>query len=529
MLSGRAGEGKTRLILGALEPLVASRRFGCIHLCTSQRRIIDEVRHKLPPVLGVVQEARDPALCGERNDKAWNSLYKGNLAEIGKHHICEPCPNRSRCAYFNQTGGDAPVFLQTQHYLFKNKRHVRDGDLIIFDETTFLQFPIRRTVPKSDFKAYLEVAKKLGAVKEIVEAGHELLKTGRLMRAPFIPWDNKFAFMNALFTANVYNWTPFIMESPSITVTNVSDRFLYRARPFPDSTIIVAAHGADPKLLEYYFDRPFVDLSPPIPYRDPKTRIVCLATSSTSKANFRDNPKSRNGILSFAVKKILQNRKLNKKTLLISKVDLIPLAIQEYGKHLPKGESLEIVDVRSDPREPDGLYTVPVIHYGVEGVNQFENYDCVICLNAFNIRPEDVEKRLDDLGLGPVSVKIVYDPWRKIVTDPPCELAEAVFKLLEIDTIIQAISRIRPWTKPCEIYLAGRQEFDPDIEQVIKRYSSAIKLKNGEGLSNTHKLRVRILDLHAQGIKGSEISRLLKVTRQTVSKHIKKMDMQDAR
>ena len=52
--------------------------------------------------------------------------------------------------------------------------------------------------------------------------------------------------------------------------------------------------------------------------------------------------------------------------------------------------SRKLFDVRDYQAPPDGLRKVPVIHYGVIGLNSLGNYDVIVELNAFYYHPKAI-------------------------------------------------------------------------------------------------------------------------------------------
>ena len=106
---------------------------------------------------------------------------------------------------------------------------------------------------------------------------------------------------------------------------------------------------------------------------------------------------------------------------------------------------------------------VPLIHYGVIGVNSFEEFDCAFCLTGYYVYEEVVNSILQDVLASdiavPIRIKTIGEPRRRWAgaVDPKHrftdvhQLAPLALRQQELDTVIQAVGRVRPFTKPREI------------------------------------------------------------------------------
>lgn len=106
---------------------------------------------------------------------------------------------------------------------------------------------------------------------------------------------------------------------------------------------------------------------------------------------------------------------------------------------------------------------VPLIHYGVIGVNSFEEFDCAFCLTGYYVYEEVVNAIVQDMFASdiavPIHIKTIGEPRRRWagVVDPKHrftnvhQLAPLALRQQEFDTVIQAVGRVRPFTKPREI------------------------------------------------------------------------------
>ena len=111
-------------------------------------------------------------------------------------------------------------------------------------------------------------------------------------------------------------------------------------------------------------------------------------------------------------------------------------------------------------QDPD---VVPLIHYGTIGINSFEGFDCAFCLTGYYVYEDVVNSILQDVLASdiavPIRIKTMGKPlrrWAGVVDlkhrfTNVHQLAPLALRQQELDTVIQAVGRVRPFTKPREI------------------------------------------------------------------------------
>ena len=130
----------------------------------------------------------------------------------------------------------------------------------------------------------------------------------------------------------------------------------------------------------------------------------------------------------------------------------------------------------TDLAAPD---VVPLITFGLIGTNLFEHFDCAYCLTGFYVNAEIVDTILQDVlasdGHIPIAIRTEGSPRRRHarVADPRQRiydvdrLAQLALDQQEMDVVLQAVGRVRPYTRPREIMLfqcAGHPQLDYDRE-----------------------------------------------------------------
>jgi hypothetical protein len=113
-----------------------------------------------------------------------------------------------------------------------------------------------------------------------------------------------------------------------------------------------------------------------------------------------------------------------------------------------------------DPSNPN---LVPLINYGIVGINLFEHFDCAYCLTSYYVNEHVLNQILQDVTASdfhvPIRIRTEGHPRRRSVeiinpgdrfTDIQ-QLAPLALAQQEMNTVTQAVGRVRPYTKPREI------------------------------------------------------------------------------
>jgi hypothetical protein len=205
-------------------------------------------------------------------------------------------------------------------------------------------------------------------------------------------------------------------------------------------------------------------VSPFEPYRfeHPGTRWYNLRNAAGADKYFVKNSPA---VLDFFAALVARNIRAGRRTLLVAKKKFLKLCAEGLTRRL-EGLGVGPVSVvtggwdeadLADPR------TIPLINYGVCGVNRFEGHDAAYCLTAYYVSAATVEastRALEGPG-GGFAVRVVTGgdpPRRTAVVDPPGvretilpALARWTLEQKEADVVVQAVGRVRPFTRPREV------------------------------------------------------------------------------
>lgn len=395
------GVGKTRLLGDMILRLHAQGTYRRIFYATSRHRIIEEMAGQLHQVDPIVQVRRNDSLCGPERASEWRRLHDLNLGILGKTRVCSSCPKRGSCAWYSSKSAwesSGRVYLTTQDYLWATSEIVTPEDIVLLDELRFYTLDHLQIFPREDLEQFVEIVRTIPALYSLIDAAEDLL--GRRQPRPVtehppLHYRQLYRFLDE---QDAYNLTPLLRSAADHRIFHLDASAAFSKKVFTNVPLFIAAFGINQTLLEHVFDRPFTNLSPPFPYRHPDTKVYTIATSSSSFRSFSENPASRRGLIRFALKKIAQNAALGRKTLLVSREDLIPLILKE-SQGLCQKMGVELVVAKTSD-DYDGLTKIPIIHYGIEGINDFEDYFSAICVNAYNIHPDALNETIRKLGLG---------------------------------------------------------------------------------------------------------------------------------
>src|SRR5262249_70530 len=104
-----------------------------------------------------------------------------------------------------------------------------------------------------------------------------------------------------------------------------------------------------------------------------------------------------------------------------------------------------------------------LINYGMIGTNLFEHFDAVYCLTGFYVHEGVVNECLQDITREdlrlPIKIETIGNPKRRVasVVDPAhryydtARHVQAALAFQEDNGVMQAVGRVRPFTRPREV------------------------------------------------------------------------------
>jgi hypothetical protein len=225
-----------------------------------------------------------------------------------------------------------------------------------------------------------------------------------------------------------------------------------------------------------------------------------------------------------------------KRVLLVAKKSFVNRCAREMQARLHRLGLTDAAVVRP-PIPADALdhpHLVPIINYGVSGINQFEDYDCAYCLSSYYVSEEVLNKALQDVlasdhviememgirGLPPrrwVSCRRASDRFYDVSNVAPVALKD-----IEMGAVIQAVGRVRPFTKPREIITFQCDE-SPKVAY-DREFLSLAEARDHLGIPTrraweTRQTAERVAAEKALGKRQAEVAQSLGVGLRTVQRY----------
>jgi hypothetical protein len=251
--------------------------------------------------------------------------------------------------------------------------------------------------------------------------------------------------------------------SPSGSRTWDNDgNLLFTGTPFIDSDLVVYSGTIDPEFAAYRLGcnltAPFADCT----FIHPDTRWYNIASRIGMKKYFmRHSPQ----ILDFFSVLIALRIKEGKRVLLVSKKAFRTKCAREIERGV-RESGLNDVQVVTNHWERVDLTDhnfIPLINYGIVGINLFQDFDVVYCLNGYYVNEQIINSVLQDIVapecVVPLQMETKGLPLRRWADlREPCQDMEILQRLvpkalhqLEMEVVLQAVGRVRPYTSPREV------------------------------------------------------------------------------
>lgn len=494
------GTGKSTWMIEIVATAAASGEYDLILILVPRRDILAELRQRLPADLQpVVLSARPRRRCGDR-DADWVNFELCGCALLARQELCDGCPTQTGCRWPRQYSWlrGARLILATQANLAVNAQFIHQvrylvgaqRPLVLIDESDLLVRSTERSITRAEleyFQDTLEAAalaprqrRKPGALAAWVEATDLLLRAstedlqapGWSFPAVGPKWavtvqragrdlhgsDFRFLAFDLLSFADSDRWSRERLPNGGLR---------FAVPPALGKEFMIFSSSIAPSLARYRLDpnhrypallSPFQDLR----FDHPGTRWFNIANVMGAASYF---PRHADAIFDFFTALIARNIQAGKRTLLICRKKFRALCTKGVRKRL---KELGIGAIRivtggwarqnlNDPR------TLPLISYGISGVNRFEEFEAAYCLTGYYVHAAAVEQAVHDLDVStdryPVTLQTEGNPPRRYarVAMPANQetiiprIAQLVLDQKEADVVVQAVGRVRPFTRPREV------------------------------------------------------------------------------
>jgi hypothetical protein len=264
------------------------------------------------------------------------------------------------------------------------------------------------------------------------------------------------------------------------------------------------------------------------------TRVINVRNRCGADRHFHAN---RERILDTFAVLIARNVLEGRTTLVVSKKRSKKLCADYLTNRLAAWgvEVRFVLDGDPLPPSPDPRI-IPIIHFGVLGVNNYTEYQTGYCLNSYYIRASELNRTVQEFEPKHfrTELEIVTTPDRRRevrvatteVTDAEREwLGEVYLRKLEVDPVIQAAGRVRFLTKPREVVFFQMNDLEHDLGP-IREVCSLSELRDVLGVPSARDLDdaadgCRAAELMAEGKTAAEAAQIMGFSRETLFRRLR--------
>lgn len=570
LLDPPPGSGKTSLAKSIIASPDFQREYRIVYLADT-RAILEEfpeVRNyqtrKDSDVL--VLQRRPGTLCGNL-DAEWSALEKSGNSEYARHTLCKICPNRSKCEWRTQFSREVianrRVIFGVTDYLFLIpgflhtfiEENTDRKTLLIVDEPGIVTKSSQVKIKATDLRKFRNALDQVNHSSSLVAERKEvaltwqsscdsLLADPRLVDRPLdfppLGHDLVLNIQGVGLTGNRnFKYLGHVLRAFGESHSRfkhfdaVSDSYVFANHPkFYSADVVLIGANLDEELVNLRLNQmSFRAVMPPCPPKHPQSKIINVGSSAGSKYNF-----TRHGdtVLQLTAHLIVELRKKSKKVLLISKkcfIDriqkILPTLIHEIS-----GDDIEITstdfgaDLLADPRK------IPIINYGIVGVNAFEDFDYAICTNSFYLSPEVIHEKiyetLPEIRGVQFEIKIrngkrILVPTENIALESYyIRIANKILFLFETLPVEQAAGRVRYINFERTVILMNRSNFNVPVDEELKTLADFRSYLGVPTNKRSRYLERRQLahQLRNSGLEISEIARQIGVSQSSVYKYL---------
>jgi hypothetical protein len=488
------GVGKSRNIDDVVGAAFNGGVYDVVVVLAPTKQIINERRYVRDPpadIRLVVLKPRPAERCGESRDAQWNIYESRGLGLLGRQQICGNCPHNNHCFWPSQYGkklkGVQLVFatqaqLECNPSFLQQLQHWTGAErmLTILDEDNVILKCFRYRVNRDDLIMFNEVLAKLDLKdpmlarwKEVSSALQFIRKTDdlrhrgwrlprlrpdlavRVQEAGRAEFGDRFRFIG--FDVQRLGHSPF--QSREL---HFNGEITFASPPRTDADLLVYSGTLIPEFCEFRLGIKLADPFKNYCFNHPGTHWSNIANLIGAKKYFARNSDQ---VLDFFAGLVARRMREGRRPLLISKKCFIPLCTKGLTERLKRFgfDNIRIVSSGWDKQDLNDVNVIPIINYGVIGVNLFNDFDCAFCLNSYFVNAEVINHIVQDVvasdGYVLIQIHTAGMPIRRTVKvmdskyelcDVPL-LANQALQQKELDVVVQAVGRVRPFTQPREV------------------------------------------------------------------------------
>jgi len=562
------GVGKSHNIDAVIEAATREGNYDLVIALFPTRQLLQERRWVREPPLGVRVVSLQPRprkRCGPDRDTEWRHFEQAGPGMLGRERICAPCPLRRDCPWPEQYGKrlrNAQVIYGTHAHLERSPNFITQlvhwakasRALLLLDEVSFLMTSFRRRVSRDELTRFVDVLK--GMTPEKQDRQHEawLYRSELLLRAgtddlrhtdwwmpPVHPgWALAvqhcgWQVYGKAFTFLGYALRQFGQSPLGSRERDARGNISFAALPSLGCDFVLYSGTAHPELTQFRLGADFASPFDGYRFQHPGTTWYNIASRLGTLTYF---PGNADQILDFFAGLVACRLREGRRPLLVAKKRFLRFCAKAMTDRLRalgiKGA--RIVTGRWRAADLARPHAVPLIGYGEVGTNLFEGFDCAYCLTGYYVTEHVVNAILQDVlasdGHLPIQITTEGHPRRRVagVVHPGHRvydvhhLAQLALGQQEMDVVLQAVGRVRPYTRPREVItfqcadhpqLAYTREF-----QTLGEARQFFEVPHRRAREQQENI-ARIQSMKARGFTQSDIARELGVSIRTVKRYWK--------
>ncbi len=562
------GLGKSFAAVGLLLSELTYARFDLVVYAAPTWNILAEIIARIGgdnfSLPWAVIRPRPAERCGAL-DEPWSEFEASGCFALAKVRLCrEQCPHFEECDWpgqFERLKGTRLVVMTEQRLELVRTMvpllQARTGGmrtLLVLDEARTLDADFDVTLVHHEVQRFRDVIMRARSRKEDWPAARAVwvAELDRLLATTSSAFEESlFTFPDLgrfAFAIQAKGWAMFDREFrylghdlPLINLSREGERWIeeeeyhFVARPYLYAhVLLLSAHitgaYAGHRLGQGPVASPFEDVR----FLHTGSRIINIRNSCGADRHFRSN---RERILDTFAVAIMRNVSEGRTTLLVSKKKSKQLCADYLTRRLAGwGVSVRfVIDGDPLPAVPDPR-VIPIIHYGVLGVNDYTEYQSCYCLNSYYIRASELNRTVQEFEPKHfrTELEIVTTPDRRrevrVSTTDATDAERAwlggiYLRKLEVDPVIQAGGRVRFLTKPREVVFFQMNDLERDLGP-IREVGSLAGLREVLGIPSAREIddavdSRRAADLMASGKTAAEAAQIMGFSRETLFRRLR--------
>jgi hypothetical protein len=560
------GVGKSHNIDDVIETAIRTNRHDTVAVFLPIRQVINERRWVQNPPADIRianLQPRPEALCGPELNSQWKNFEKNCMGALGRIELCGSCQSNSGCFWPKQYGeslAGVHVIYGTQAHLERSPAFIdqviqwtgAERVLVILDEVNCVLKTFGRRIRKKNLKMFVDTIKRLNPKKGRRSHGRWIYLSELLLGAPTedlrcnewkmppitLPWSIAVQKKGYSIYGDSFYFPAFDMANFGSSPIDSRERcpngdIQFASTPRMPVDFIIYSGTAQHEFIEFRlgkgFSAPFADYR----FQHPDTRWYNIASPLGAKKYFQGNSPQ---IFDFFANLIAQRLQEGKRPLLIAKKHFINFCASSMGERLHALGFANIKIITND-WQPDVLANpsaIPLINYGMIGTNLFQEFDCAYCLTSYYTTQEAVDGILQDLLANdfniPIKISTSGHPCRRTAgANNKCDrvydihqYAQSALEHMEMDVVLQAVGRVRPYTHPREI-ITFQCADHPNL-QYTREFKTLAEAREHFGITccrtNLKNQTIRnIMVAKKEGLKQTEVANKLGICVRTVKRY----------